>query len=267
MWRFTRVDRVRARASVSAARAGRASKPRPQGNAADRGRNGARPHVAAAGVARRASARAAVGRRPGDVELLRRARLSAGSDFPVLRLPAAAVPFTAGRVRPLAEERTLDKPITYDAVYGDRAGPGARAFPARRRLGQTWLDDGEHYLQFREGELYKVAARTGQATRFYDPQARGPRAGEAAGRFPRQTAQTLARGAWRTHEPAARRGAADPRERLVLRQARRRRRRAADARPPAKKSWRRSAPTASSSRSSAPTTCTSSMWPRRPSGR
>jgi Tol biopolymer transport system component len=95
--------------------------------------------------------------------------LSAGGDFPVLRLPGAA-PIHTGRVRPLAEERTLDKPITYDAVYGATQGQGLNLVGSPA-TGQTWLDDGEHYLQLRDGEYYTVQARTGRATKFYDREA------------------------------------------------------------------------------------------------
>jgi dipeptidyl aminopeptidase/acylaminoacyl peptidase len=94
--------------------------------------------------------------------------LKVGGDFPVLRLPTATSIHT-GRVRPLAEDRKLDKPITYDAVY-PASGQGL-SFAGSPASGQTWLDDGAHYLQSREGGYYKIEARSGRATKHFDPAA------------------------------------------------------------------------------------------------
>src|SRR5204863_1714690 len=93
--------------------------------------------------------------------------LKVGDDFPVLRLPTATSIHT-GRVRPLAEERKFDKPITYEAVYPP-AGRQGLSFAGSPASGQTWLDDGEHYLQSRADGYYKVEARTGRATKHFDP--------------------------------------------------------------------------------------------------
>jgi dipeptidyl-peptidase-4 len=109
--------------------------------------------------------------------------LKVGQDFPVRRLPAA-VPITAGRVRPLPEERSFNKPITFDRVYGsDPVTPPSR--PGRGGEGrvrerpnfngspvsvQDWLEDGEHFLQVKGGRLYKVHALTGLARPFHDPE-------------------------------------------------------------------------------------------------
>ena len=37
--------------------------------------------------------------------------------------------------------------------------------------GVTWLDDGEHFLQRKDGKLLEVDAATGRATALYDPDA------------------------------------------------------------------------------------------------
>lgn len=92
--------------------------------------------------------------------------LQEGKDFPVLRLPEKT-PLHAGRVRPLTEERTLGKPITFEAVYGAEIPLNFAGNPAS---GMTWLDDGEHYLQMKEGKVHKVHARTGRSQFFFDPQ-------------------------------------------------------------------------------------------------
>jgi dipeptidyl aminopeptidase/acylaminoacyl peptidase len=92
--------------------------------------------------------------------------LKEGKDFPVLRLPAA-VALTSGKVRPLAEERVMNKPITFEAVYAEQR---PLSFAGNPVSGLTWLDDGEHFLQIKEGKLLRVHATTGTARPFYDPQ-------------------------------------------------------------------------------------------------
>ena len=93
--------------------------------------------------------------------------LADGKDAPVLAL-AKAVPITAGPVRPLPEERTMNKRITVEAMLaGGRRGID---FSGDQVSGLTWLDDGEHFLQVKDNKLYKVNARTGRATLFVDPE-------------------------------------------------------------------------------------------------
>jgi dipeptidyl aminopeptidase/acylaminoacyl peptidase len=93
------------------------------------------------------------------------AALKEGQDFPVLRLPAAA-PLTVGPVRPLADGRTLNKPITFATLFGPAPPPNFNGAPVS---GLTWLDDGEHFLQTKEGRPYKVHALTGRCQPFFDP--------------------------------------------------------------------------------------------------
>jgi dipeptidyl aminopeptidase/acylaminoacyl peptidase len=87
-----------------------------------------------------------------------------GQDFPVLRLPAPA-PLTAGAVRPLPEDRTPNKPITFETLYGGGQRPNFAGAPVS---GLIWLEDGEHFLQRKEGRLYKVHALTGRCQPFLD---------------------------------------------------------------------------------------------------
>ncbi|HXG11042.1 MAG TPA: DPP IV N-terminal domain-containing protein [Gemmataceae bacterium] len=114
--------------------------------------------------------------------------LQEGQDFPVLRLPAA-VPLTAGRVRPLAEDRVMNKPITFETVY---AAGRPLSFSGAPVSGLVWLEDGEHFLQVKEGRLRKVHALTGRSEPFYDPEklARGLASLPTIGR---SAAQSLAR--------------------------------------------------------------------------
>lgn len=90
--------------------------------------------------------------------------LAEGKDFPVTRLPKP-VPITAGRIRPLAEDRTLNKPITFDAVYGSNR---PLSFEGSPLAGLSWLEDGRHFLQRKDRGLYKVDALTGRAEPFHD---------------------------------------------------------------------------------------------------
>jgi dipeptidyl-peptidase-4 len=88
-----------------------------------------------------------------------------GQDFPVLRLPGAA-PITSGRVNPLAENRKLNQPIVYDPLSGGRM-PNFGGSPVGNL---QWLDDGEHFLQVKDGRLLKVEAQTGRSQPFFDPE-------------------------------------------------------------------------------------------------
>lgn len=76
------------------------------------------------------------------------------------------IAITHGKIRPLAKDRKTDQPITFETVYG----PSNRAsFSGSPVSGLTWLADGEHFLQSKQGRLYQVHATTGQMTPFFDP--------------------------------------------------------------------------------------------------
>lgn len=90
--------------------------------------------------------------------------MKAGADFPVARLPHPAA-VTTTDAEALAEERKHDVPITFDQTRGGFRGLGGpfSGSPAS----PTWLD-GDHWLQFRDGKLHKVNARTGRSHPFVD---------------------------------------------------------------------------------------------------
>src|SRR5262249_18247439 len=88
-----------------------------------------------------------------------------GGEYPVLRLPAHA-PLTVGKVRPLPEDRGHDKPFTEAMLTGKERLPNFNGSPVSI---SQWLDDGEHFLQVKEGKLWKVHALTGRCQRFHDP--------------------------------------------------------------------------------------------------
>jgi dipeptidyl aminopeptidase/acylaminoacyl peptidase len=83
-----------------------------------------------------------------------------GKDYPVLRLPKQT-PLTSGPVRPLPQERTFRKRIEMDMVLGGRGRmlnlSGSPISPP------TWLEDGEHFLQRKDGQLRKVHAVSGRS--------------------------------------------------------------------------------------------------------
>jgi dipeptidyl-peptidase-4 len=99
--------------------------------------------------------------------------LKEGQDFPVVRL-LKPTPLNTGHVRPLPEDRTLNRPITFEDLHGSgRKSPlSALMGGARRRFSGErsiqWLADGEHYLQAKEGRLSKVHALSGRSQPFVD---------------------------------------------------------------------------------------------------
>ncbi|MCL5279040.1 MAG: S9 family peptidase [Planctomycetes bacterium] len=92
-------------------------------------------------------------------------QLRQGDQYPIVRL-ASYVPITLGQVRPLPEKRKSDQPITFETVYGPKHKVDFGGSPVS---GLSWLQDGEHYLQVRDGKLYQVHAVSGRSTLFLDP--------------------------------------------------------------------------------------------------
>ncbi len=92
-------------------------------------------------------------------------RLKKGDYYPVVKLNSY-VPITQGGVKPLPEKRQFNKPITFETVYGPENKVSFGGSPVS---GLTWLQDGEHYVQVRDGRLYKVHAVSGRSTPFFDP--------------------------------------------------------------------------------------------------
>ncbi|HEV3384076.1 MAG TPA: DPP IV N-terminal domain-containing protein, partial [Gemmata sp.] len=90
-----------------------------------------------------------------------------GKDFPVLRLPKS-YPLTLGSVAPLPENRITNRPINDELVFGVGSTIGALQRTPATPL--AWLD-GEHFLQGKDGKLWKADARTGKAESFADPEA------------------------------------------------------------------------------------------------
>jgi dipeptidyl aminopeptidase/acylaminoacyl peptidase len=92
-------------------------------------------------------------------------RLKAGEDYPIVALKLYA-PITHGAVCPLKEKRQFNKPITFETIYDPNERVSFRGSPV---WGLTWLEDGEHYLQVRDGRQYKVHAESGRSVLFFDP--------------------------------------------------------------------------------------------------
>jgi dipeptidyl aminopeptidase/acylaminoacyl peptidase len=90
-----------------------------------------------------------------------------GNDFPVRRLMTAP-PLLTGSPRPLAEERTKDKPITEALLFGGGGRGFTFGFAGNPIATPEWLPDGEHFLQVKDGKLWKVEARTGTLAAFID---------------------------------------------------------------------------------------------------
>ncbi len=92
------------------------------------------------------------------------AGLKEGADYPVLRLPAKA-PLTTCDARPLEEGRVRGKPVTLEAVLAEKP----LSFAGRPVSGLTWLDE-EHFLQEKDGRVWKVHAVTGRCQPLFDPE-------------------------------------------------------------------------------------------------
>lgn len=94
-------------------------------------------------------------------------RLKTGDNYPIVKLKSY-VPITHGPVRPLKEKRQFNKPITFETIYDPNEKENFQGSPIS---GLTWLEDGEHYLQVRNGQLYKVHSESGRSISFFDPNA------------------------------------------------------------------------------------------------
>jgi hypothetical protein len=92
-------------------------------------------------------------------------RLKEAEDYPIVILNSY-VPITHGPVCPLEEKRQLNKPITFETIYDPNEKVSFSGSPVS---GLTWLQDGEHYLQVRDGRQYKVHAESGRSVLFFDP--------------------------------------------------------------------------------------------------
>ncbi len=85
-------------------------------------------------------------------------QLKPGDEFPVSRLMSPVALLLAPLPKP-AEKPRPKKPIRL------QKRPNLSGAPTHV---VTWLDDGQHFLQFRQGQLHKVHARSGRCEPFYD---------------------------------------------------------------------------------------------------
>ncbi|MBX3357480.1 MAG: DPP IV N-terminal domain-containing protein [Phycisphaeraceae bacterium] len=92
--------------------------------------------------------------------------LAVGAETPVVRLDAP-VGLTTCAVRPLPEDRKVNQPLTFEAIYGAEKAPDFGGDPVG---GIKWMKDGKHFLQAKDRSLWKVAADTGRMERFIDPE-------------------------------------------------------------------------------------------------
>lgn len=81
-----------------------------------------------------------------------------GREYPILRVPSpAAVLSIVGPELP--EDAKTDLPVTYETVYESRTPPNFTGAPAG---GFSWRDDSEHFLQRKDGKIWRVHAATGR---------------------------------------------------------------------------------------------------------
>jgi dipeptidyl-peptidase-4 len=111
------------------------------------------------------------------------------ADYPVLRLPNET-PLLTTPVRPLPEERRTHKRIDLDMLLGKKPLPNLSGSPMDD---VTWLDDGEHFLQRKDGQLRKVHAVSGRSSPQPAPDTKKIEAALAAlPTIDRQTARRIA---------------------------------------------------------------------------
>ncbi|OWK44340.1 S9 family peptidase [Fimbriiglobus ruber] len=101
---------------------------------------------------------------PSTARLLAPDAVSSFASKPVRVMRLTVAPTALVGPAPAAtKDRPAKKPITVDVMLASRGlggGPGITV---------EWLADGEHFLQTKQGKLYKVHARSGRAEAFVDP--------------------------------------------------------------------------------------------------
>jgi dipeptidyl aminopeptidase/acylaminoacyl peptidase len=89
--------------------------------------------------------------------------LHEGQDFPVVRL-LSPVAITTGSAAVLPEDRTADKLIKFEDLEGPQP-PNLFGSPISDL---TWLEDGKHFLQVKDGKLWRVEAVSGRMEPLFD---------------------------------------------------------------------------------------------------
>ncbi len=84
--------------------------------------------------------------------------LDEGTEYPVLRVPAVTPVLTVA-APDLPEDAKSDLALTYEAVYEKRPAPDLAGTPVG---GLSWREDGEHFLQRKDGKTWRVHAATGR---------------------------------------------------------------------------------------------------------
>ncbi len=124
-----------------------------------------------------------------------------GIDYPVLRLPSETALLTTP-ARRLAEDRSFHKRIERDMLLGKKSMPNLSGTPL---ADVTWLDDGEHFLERKDGRMRKVNALSGRSEPQPAPDTR--KIVEALTALPTIDRQTARRIAGRGQGEAPARGA------------------------------------------------------------
>src|SRR2546429_3884087 len=89
--------------------------------------------------------------------------LHEGQDFPVVRL-LSPVAITTEPAPAFREDRAESKPITFADLEGPQP-PNLFGSPIRD---VTWLEDGKHFLQVKDGKLWRVEAVSGRMEPLFD---------------------------------------------------------------------------------------------------
>ncbi len=92
------------------------------------------------------------------------AHLKTGAEYPIARL-SPWIPLLTSPASSLVEERGPARRIRPEDLTRPERLPDLNGPPWR---GATWLNDGEHFLQFRDIAWYRIHAATGRAEPFFD---------------------------------------------------------------------------------------------------
>lgn len=84
--------------------------------------------------------------------------LAVGSEYPVLRIPSPTAILSV-EAPDLPEDAKAGLPITFEAAYEGEDAPNLAGSPVG---GLSWREDGEHFLQRKDGKTWRVHAATGR---------------------------------------------------------------------------------------------------------
>ncbi len=109
-----------------------------------------------------------------------------GEPLPLVRI-VDPQPMLTGEWKSAANATLLKKPLQFDDVLGDHRA----ALGGSPNSGVQWLPGGTHYVQRRDGQTWKIEARTGKAALLFDKAKVAEALAKATGQSPDEGAKLL----------------------------------------------------------------------------